>query len=155
MLNINSKQKISLIRRVTKDIKECIENGIDIEYNDKDTTNISCHIYGPSDSEYEGGVFKLAIEFSNNYPFNAPNIKFIDKIYHPNISTAGQICLDILKDKWSPALSFYNVLISIQSLLSDPNPDSPLNCEAANLYRTNKKEYFKICRKYIESILNN
>ena len=79
-------------------------------------------IAGPKDSPYENGVFFLEIEFPMEYPFKAPQITLKTKIYHCNISSEGHICLDILKDNWSPALSISRVLLSLCSLLTDPNP---------------------------------
>ena len=98
-------------------------------------------IFGPSDSPYAGGVFKLKIIFPIDYPFKCPTVTFITKIYHPNINAAGIICLDILKNQWSPALTINKVLLSICSLLNDPNPNDPLVPEIANLYKTNIAEY--------------
>lgn len=98
-------------------------------------------IMGPTQTCYEGGVFFLDIKFPKEYPFKPPKVYFITKIYHPNINGSGAICLDILKDQWSPALTISKVLLSICSLLSDPNPDDPLVPEIANLYKTNKKLY--------------
>ncbi len=98
-------------------------------------------IIGPSDSPYAGGVFKLEIHFPSDYPFKPPKISFVNKIYHPNISASGAICLDILKDKWSPALTISKVLLSICSLLTDPNPNDPLVPEIADIYMKNREEY--------------
>ena len=98
-------------------------------------------IFGPEDTPFHGGVFKLSIQFPVDYPFRAPHIKFITKIYHPNINSSGLICLDILKDKWSPALTISKVLLSITSLLSDPNPDDPFVADIANLYKSNRTAY--------------
>ncbi|KAJ1963851.1 hypothetical protein GGI12_001802 [Dipsacomyces acuminosporus] len=83
-------------------------------------------IVGPSDSPYAGGVFFLDIHFPQEYPFKPPKIIFRTRIYHCNINSQGQICLDILKDNWSPALTISKVLLSICSLLTDPNPHDPL-----------------------------
>jgi ubiquitin-conjugating enzyme E2 D/E len=99
------------------------------------------YIFGPSESPYEGGVFKLSIEFPEDYPFRPPHVLFITKVYHPNINASGSICLDILKDKWSPALSISKVLLSIESLLTDPNPDDPFVPEIANLYKKDREAY--------------
>ena len=98
-------------------------------------------IMGPTETCYEGGVFFLDIKFPKEYPVKPPKVYFVTKIYHPNINSSGAICLDILKDQWSPALTISKVLLSICSLLSDPNPDDPLVPEIAKLYKTNKKLY--------------
>ena len=100
-------------------------------------------LMGPSESPYEGGVFFLSIRFPADYPFKPPKVKFITRIYHPNINANGGICLDILKDQWSPALTISKVLLSICSLLTDPNPDDPLVPEIARLYKTKRKQYEK------------
>ena len=95
-------------------------------------------IIGPTDTPYAGGVFELSIHFPADYPFKPPKIRFKTPIYHCNISNTGGICLDILKDKWSPALTISKVLLSLSSLLTDPNPDDPLVPEIANLLNKNK-----------------
>ena len=100
-------------------------------------------IIGPSDSPYAGGMFKLLIHFPENYPFKPPKIKFETPIYHPNINRYGSICLDILGTNWSPALTIVKVLLSISSLLTDPNPTDPLDQNIANIY-INNNELFKI-----------
>ena len=101
-----------------------------------------------SDSPYQGGVFFLTIKFPTDYPFKPPKVQFNTKIYHPNINANGGICLDILKDQWSPALTISKVLLSICSLLTDPNPNDPLVPEIAQLYKTNKPEYEKTAREW-------
>ena len=98
-------------------------------------------ILGPEGSPYEGGIFKLKIDFPADYPFKPPRVVFLTKIYHCNINSAGGICLDILKDQWSPALTIGKVLLSICSLMNDPNPDDPLVSDIANLLKNNKKEH--------------
>ena len=106
-----------------------------------DLYNWMATIMGPKDTPYEGGVFNLSIKFPTDYPFKPPKINFTTKIYHPNINRNGGICLDILKDKWSPALNITQVLLSICSLLDDPNPDDPLVPEIAKLFQSNKAKY--------------
>ena len=101
----------------------------------------SATIMGPTDSPYQGGVFFLDINFPQDYPFKPPKITFITRIYHTNINANGAICLDILKTAWSPALTISKVLLSISSLLCDPNPDDPLVPDIANIYKSNIAKY--------------
>ena len=91
-------------------------------------------IVGPASTVYEGCTYKLSLKFPPNYPFAAPTVRFTTPIFHPNVSEAGDICLDILKEEWSSVYSVQSVLVSIQSLLGEPNNDSPLNTTAANLW---------------------
>lgn len=105
-------------------------------------------ILGPKDSPYEGGVFSLLITFPTNYPFKAPTVTFKTKVFHPNINAQGGICLDILKDQWSPSLTISKVLLSISSLLTDANPKDPLVPEIARLYVENRAEFDRIAREW-------
>lgn len=105
-------------------------------------------IMGPEDSPYSGGVFFLNIHFPSDYPFKPPKVNFTTKIYHPNINGQGAICLDILKDQWSPALTISKVLLSISSLLTDPNPDDPLVPEVAHIYKTDRARYDQTAREW-------
>ena len=83
-------------------------------------------IMGPAGSPYAGGVFFLDIHFPSDYPFKPPKVTFRTRIYHCNVNSSGQICLDILKEQWSPALTISKVLLSFCSLLTDANPHDPL-----------------------------
>jgi ubiquitin-conjugating enzyme E2 N len=120
--------------RIVKETK-----GLETETIPGITTQVSTenfkHFYvtldGPKDSPYEGGKFKCELLVPEDYPMSPPKVIFTTPIYHPNIDKLGRICLDILKKQWSPALQIRSVLLSIQSLLSSPNPDDPLNNEAA------------------------
>lgn len=95
---------------------------------------------GPPGSPYEGGIFKLELFLPENYPLVAPSVRFLTRIFHPNIDKLGRICLDILKDMWSPALQMRTVLLSIQALLSSPNPDDPLANDVAEMWKTKEQE---------------
>lgn len=105
-------------------------------------------IMGPSDSPYQSGVFFLTIHFPTDYPFKPPKVAFTTKIYHPNINSNGSICLDILRSQWSPALTVSKVLLSICSLLCDPNPDDPLVPEIAHTYKADRERYNKSAREW-------
>ncbi|CAL1699304.1 unnamed protein product [Somion occarium] len=128
-------------------------------------------IMGPGDSPYAGGVFFLSITFPTDYPFKPPKVSFTTKIYHPNINANGSICLDILRDQWSPALTISKgtsakllfltyvpdysrdlpiriVLLSICSMLTDPNPDDPLVPDIAHLYKTDRTRYEATAREW-------
>jgi len=110
--------------------------------NDSDLYRWQGFIMGPEGSPYQGGMFHLEINFPAEYPFKPPKIHFITKIFHPNIkSQNGSICLDILKEEWTPVLTISKVLLSISSLLTEPNPDDPLEPAIANLYRRNRTDF--------------
>jgi len=103
-------------------------------------------IEGAAGTVYEGLTYKLSLAFPNDYPFKAPTVKFETPCFHPNVDQFGNICLDILKEKWSSVYDVRAVLLSIQSLLGEPNNASPLNAQAAQLW-DNQEEYQKTLRK--------
>ncbi|XP_044065175.1 ubiquitin-conjugating enzyme E2 E2 isoform X1 [Siniperca chuatsi] len=105
-------------------------------------------ILGPPGSVYEGGVFFLDIAFTPDYPFKPPKVTFRTRIYHCNINSQGVICLDILKDNWSPALTISKVLLSICSLLTDCNPADPLVGSIATQYTTNRVEHDRTAKQW-------
>jgi len=105
----------------------------------------------PDDTPWEGGTFNLTLEFTEEYPNKPPVVKFITKLFHPNIYADGSICLDILQNQWSPIYDIAAILTSIQSLLSDPNPNSPANVEAASLYKDDRREYDRRVMEHVEA----
>ena len=107
-------------------------------------------IFGPDATAWEGGTFKLELSFTEEYPNKAPSVRFVTRMFHPNIYNDGQICLDILQNQWSPIYDISAILTSIQSLLSDPNPASPANSEASRLYCENRREYNRRVREVVE-----
>jgi len=109
-------------------------------------------IMGPDDSPYSGGVFFLDIHFPADYPFKPPKVSFTTRIYHCNINSNGGICLDILKDQWSPALTISKVLLSICSLLTDPNPKDPLVPDIANQLKNNKTQHDATARDWTAKV---
>ena len=107
-------------------------------------------LFGPRDSPYEGGVFFLRIQFPEDYPFKPPRVGFVTRVYHVNVNDKGGICLDILKDQWSPALTISKVLLSICSLLTDPNPDDPLVPEIAKKFKNDREGFNRIAREWTQ-----
>ena len=107
-------------------------------------------IMGPSDSPFVGGIFNLEIHFPTDYPFKPPKVVFLTRVYHPNISSLGSICLDILKEQWSPALTVNKVLLSVCSLLTDANPRDHLVHEIANEFINDRAKYDLIAREWTQ-----
>lgn len=107
----------------------------------------SATIFGPDETPWEGGVFSLRITFGEQYPEKPPRVRFTSEMYHPNVYTDGTLCMDIIQDQWSPCHNICTILTSIQSLLCDPNPASPANPEAAQLFTSDKQAYAKKIRR--------
>lgn len=105
-------------------------------------------IDGPKDTVYEGLKFKLSMEFTTKYPYVAPNVQFVTTCFHPNIDCEGNICLDVLKDKWTVLYDVRTLLLSIQSLLNEPNLNSPLDPLAASLWPKQSLFKEKMLSKY-------
>ncbi len=123
---------------------------IHVQPKDDKLTKWTGYIKGPTGTPYENGKFHFTLDISNNYPMNPPKLHFTTKIWHPNFDTDGEICLDILKHNWTPALSIEKVLISVISLLNDPNPHSPLNFEAGQEYIKNTKQYNEHVKEWVK-----
>ena len=143
---------MSLLKRINREyqdlIKHPIQNCSASPVNENDLTKWNAVIIGPEDTPYEGGIFNIGIEFPQDYPFKPPKMTFKTKIYHPNISPNGAICLDILKDRWSPILSIGKALLSLSSLLSEPNPDDPLVIEPARTYKQDYPKFVETARNW-------
>jgi ubiquitin-protein ligase len=116
--------------------------------DEKDISQWTATLMGPEKSPYAGGVFRLSINFPSDYPFRPPEIKFVTKVYHCNINDKGWICVDILKDNWSAALTVSKVLLSILSLLTEPNPNDPLTPPVAHQFRTNRAEHDRVAAEW-------
>lgn len=106
-------------------------------------------ITGPNGTPYEGGQYILNIDIPREYPHKPPEVTFKTNVFHPNISPqSGYICLDILKQMWSPAMGIGKVILSILQLLTDPNPNDPLNYNAGSLMKSNVTEYTNVAKEW-------
>lgn len=125
--------------RINKEMAIIAKNpidGITIEPIQGNLRYFNMTIVGCAGSPYEGGKYKLEMYLEQDYPMSPPKVRFLTKIYHPNIDFIGRICLDILKDMWSPAMQLQKVALSIQALMSSPNLSDPLNNQVAHHWET-------------------
>nr|XP_025866653.1 ubiquitin-conjugating enzyme E2 N-like [Vulpes vulpes] len=137
-----------LPRRIIKETQRSLAEpvpGIKAEPDESNARYFHVVIAGPQDSPFEGGTFKLELFLPEECPMAAPKVRFMTEIYHPNVDKLGRVCLDILKDKWSPALQIRTVLLSIQAL-SAPNPDDPLANDVAEQWKTNDAQAVETAR---------
>ena len=133
-------------KRVMHDIR--LLNELNIAFEVRDLKTITCYVDGPRDTIYEGGRWNVLIEFPDKYPFKSPSIGFIDKIYHPNVDfSSGSICLNVLNEEWQPIYTIKHIIETfIPQLLTYPNPDDPLNVDAANLYIEDNGKFLEIVK---------
>lgn len=134
------------MRRIKKDIEDLQKNNFEIMCENGEEINFESFcvlLQGPKDTAYENGQWRIRFTLANTYPFSSPSVGFVDKILHPNIDwTSGSVCLDALNKKWSPVFSLRHIMEALLPyLLSNPNPDDPLNREAASQLVENKKAY--------------
>ncbi|GAA5973000.1 hypothetical protein JCM21900_000669 [Sporobolomyces salmonicolor] len=141
------------VKRLAREFAECQKDksGIAIEQVGDALDQFVGSFPGPQGTPYEGGRFRVAITAPPRYPFEPLAMKFITKVYHPNISSAsGYICLDILKTSWSPVFTLRTCLVSLQSLLSTPEPNDPQDAEVAKHYLTNRESFESTARYWTE-----
>lgn len=166
---------MSRTRRITKemeDVKQDVESSITLDFvKDSDISHLKGTFKGPPGTPYEGGEFvvdiqipvsilmnydskkkKLLTNLQQEYPFKPPKMQFVTKVYHPNISSqTGAICLDILKDAWSPVLTLKSSLISLQSLLQSPEPNDPQDAEVAKVFLRDNAQFNKTAKEWTDS----
>lgn len=144
------------VKRILKDhanlLKQDVE-GLSAEPEENDVFRWNAIIIGPNDTPFEGGVYKLHIQFPKEYPNKAPYVVFLTRVFHPNIFTTGEICVDILGQNWKPIFDISNVLLSIQSLLCQPDlhmtPEGGANIEAEKLFVSDRKAYNRKVRDMV------
>ncbi|CAE6437820.1 unnamed protein product [Rhizoctonia solani] len=138
------------IQKEMKDLQNEDTGGITLTPSDHSLFEWTGTLPGPEGSVYEGGEFHVEITLPSDYPFHSPRLRLKTKIYHMNINDQGGICLDILKNAWSPALSLYKVMLSLSSLLTDPNPNDPLVPSIANEYTRRRKVHDTTARRWVQ-----
>lgn len=131
---------LAAAKRLRKELQNLERNKADPDiYLIPDSDNIlkwTALLRGPLETPYEGGIFQLAVDCGTDYPLAPPKITFVTRVFHPNVHfRTGDVCLDILKKEWSPAWGVQAACRAILALLSDPDADSPLNCDAGNMIR--------------------
>jgi len=145
------------LNRIKKELRDCSKDtetsGLSVQLLDEaNLLHWKGQIKGPVGTPYEGGIFHINIELPGDYPFVPPKMKFDTKIWHPNISSeSGAICLDILKNEWSPALTVRTALISLQALMSAPEPDDPQDAVVAKQYKASHSDYCKTAKFWTET----
>lgn len=146
------------ITRVRREFREIVSSEeaqkctIKVEILDEsDLTHLQGTVVGPPDTPFEGGTYLLDINIPETYPFNPPKVKFVTKIWHPNISSVtGAICLDILKNQWAAAMTLRTVLLSIQALLQAAEPDDPQDAVVARQYKQDPEIYRMTAKHWAE-----
>jgi len=144
---------MSLPKQIIKETERLVNEpvqGISATPHDDNLRYFDVTIDGPSQSPYEGGVFKLELFLPDDYPMTPPKVRFLTKIYHPNIDRLGRICLDVLKSNWSPALQIRTILLSIQALLGAPNPDDPLANDVAQAWKENQAQAIQTAQEWTQ-----
>jgi ubiquitin-conjugating enzyme E2 S len=140
---------LECIRRIMKEVSDLIRNppeGIKLFENEDSVSNIYAAIEGPGGTPYEGGYFRIMLKMDRDFPHSPPKGYFLTKIFHPNVSSKGEICVNTLKKDWKPELGIKHILLTIKCLLIVPNPESALNEEAGKLLLECYEDYAKQAR---------
>mmetsp|Transcript_64336 Transcript_64336/g.112221 ORF Transcript_64336/g.112221 Transcript_64336/m.112221 type:complete len:208 (+) Transcript_64336:120-743(+) len=144
------------LKRLEKELQDiralASDSSVSADMHGGDLTHWKGVLQGPKETPYTGGEYLIDIEIPADYPYNPPKMKFDTKIWHPNISSqTGAICLDVLGKEWSPALTIRTALLSIQALLSAPEPDDPQDAEVAEMYKNNRELFLQTAKYWTES----
>ena len=143
------------IKKEYQDLQKEKNSNVKVKLVDNDIRHWKGRIKGPIDTCYQGGIFDVDIVIPNEYPFKPPKMKFDTKIWHPNISSVtGAICLDILKNEWTPALTIRTALISLQALMCEPVPDDPQDAVVAKQYKSDINLFNATAKQWVEEYAN-
>ncbi|EPY50173.1 ubiquitin conjugating enzyme Ubc13 [Schizosaccharomyces cryophilus OY26] len=144
---------MALPKRIIKEIDTLTRDpppGIEASPMEDNLRYFQITIEGPHQSAYDGGKFHLELFLPEEYPMMPPSVRFLTKIYHPNVDKLGRICLSTLKKDWSPALQIRTVLLSIQALMGAPNPDDPLDNDVAKIWKENEQQAISNAREWTQ-----
>ena len=161
-METSSKYSMEILSKELERLQNSDDLGASIGLvNDEDLFNWTVIYEGPADTLYEGGFFKALLKFPDDYPNHPPDMKFVTEMWHPNIYPDGKVCISILHppgedefneqesadERWRPILGVESILVSVISMLNDPNLDSPANIDAANHFKEDKAGYIKKVKK--------
>lgn len=153
------KRALSRLNKELERLKKDPPHGITCWPKEGRLDRLEASLLGGEGTPYEGGVFKLKIDIPHRYPFEPPHVQFLTKIYHPNIDTAGRICLDVLKSpptgSWKPAHNLHTILTSVQLLLAEPNPDDGLMAEISNEYKHQRPAFIAKAKEWTAQYARN
>ncbi|GAA0160888.1 hypothetical protein Leryth_000094 [Lithospermum erythrorhizon] len=137
-------------KRREMDLMKLMMSDYKVELINDEMHQFFVHFNGPSDSIYDGGVWKVRVELPDAYPYKSPSIGFVNKLYHPNIDEmSGAVCLDVINQTWSPMFDLVNIFeVFLPQLLLYPNPSDPLNGEAAALMMRDRAAYEQKVKEY-------
>ena len=143
------------IKKEYQDLQKEKNSNVQVKLVNNDIRHWKGRIKGPIDTCYQGGIFDVDIVIPDDYPFKPPKMKFDTKIWHPNISSVtGAICLDILKNEWTPALTIRTALISLQALMCEPVPNDPQDAVVAKQYMSDIKLFNQTAKHWVEEYAN-